>query len=346
MSVSSVSCCASSSVSDETLLPSAESVSPLRQYSSYFINLFPVWTVLASMMALRWPSLFSSLSSPMLMQNSLSLLMLTTGLTLSPSDLFAAFRKTRAVLFAFLACYVAMPCLAFMLAHFFGLKGPYRLGLLLLSIVSGGQASNLCTQVAGGNTALSVAMTAFSTLAATAMLPLLSSLILGTVVSVDGLSLAWTTARMTLVPIVVGAGANHFLGSRLKVVSPYLPVAGILVLLLLVVSPAAQSAAIFATSWQTVLLPVVILHVLGGMFGFFVPMVLGASWATCVTIGFETAFKSPVLSFVLANKFFPPGVDLCSVVSIVLLAPMASLTAAMFRMFSKRRSRRKTNASS
>lgn len=315
--------------------PSTQTVSRFQRYTASFINLFPLWAVVASVLALQKPSLFTYLTSPTLMQNSLSLLMLSTGLTLSPKDLFNALRKSKAVLFAFVGCYVLMPSLGLLLARLCSLEGEARAGLLLLAIVSGGQASNLCTQVARGDTALSVAMTMVTTLVATFMLPLLSAHLLGTVVPVDGWTLAQTTARVTLLPIMVGAVLNGLFPTRVRKLGPFLPVMGIIAVLVLVIGPVSQSGAGFMDAWRSLLLPVLALHSLGGVIGFMVPYLMGERWGTCVATGFEIAFKSPVLAFVLAKAVFPGGVELASTVSIVVLAPLASLFAVLLRLFSR-----------
>lgn len=288
------------------------------------------------------PSAFLALTSPKVIQAMLSLLMLSTGLTLSPNDLLVATRKPRTILFAFAACYVAMPLLALVLCQVLNLNAHMRTGLVMLAIVSGGQASNLCTHIAGGDTALSVTMTTVTTLAASLMLPLLSYLLLGTVVSVNRVRLALTTAQVTLLPIGLGASLNHLFPRQIAKIQLFLPILGIISVIILVLGPVAQSAAMFGTSWKVLIVPVLLLHLLGGLVGFSVPTIYGASWATCITIAFETGFKSPALSFVLAKQFFPPGVELASAVSIVVLAPLAALCAVIIRT-SDRKSTSKSN---
>lgn len=67
---------------------------------------------------------------------------------------------------------------------------PYPSSALLCSahaLPAGGQASNVATYVAHGDVALSVLMTAASTVAATIMTPTLTSLLAGAYIPVDGL---------------------------------------------------------------------------------------------------------------------------------------------------------------
>lgn len=329
-------------------LPNSRSVQPgsrrnlINHASSTFVNLFPLWVVLASILALSKPSFFSTLTSPSLMQTMLSLLMLSTGLTLSPPELIKSFRKPLPVLFVFIVCYVVMPVIALVLSHVFCLEPNIRAGLLLLSMISGGQASNLCTHIAGGDTALSVTMTTSTTLAASILLPILSSVLLGTVVSVDRIQLALTTARVTLLPIVLGAAVNQLFPKSISFIHPLLPVMGITAVIFLVLGPVAQSAGVFAASWNVLLVPVFLLHVLGGIVGFFGPVLMKSGRKVAITTAFETAFKSPVLSFVLAKRLFPPGVELASAISIVILAPVAASFAIVLKQTNLMKAKRVT----
>lgn len=300
--------------------------------SSFLTNLFPVWVVLASSIAMRRPEWFTSLTSPIIVQNALSLLMLSTGLTLTPRDLLSAFRKPLPIMFAFTACYIFMPLLAIGLSAIFKLDSTLRAGLLLLSIISGGQASNLCTHIAGGDTALSVTMTTATTLSAPAVLPLLSSILLGAVVPVDQRALALSTARITLLPIAIGASLNRLLPGPVRKLQPILPLIGIVAVILCVLGPVAQSTTAFMSSWKSLLLPVLLLHVFGGVIGCSVPLIARAGSSVAITTAFETAFKSPALSFVLAKRYFPSGVDAASTISIVILAPVAALFAVLIRL--------------
>lgn len=310
--------------------------------SSLLTNLFPVWILVASALAMRRPDMFTSLMSPTVVQSALSLLMLSTGLTLTPNDLIASFRKPRPILFAFISCYVFMPLLAVGLSAIFKLDSTLRAGLLLLSIISGGQASNLCTHIAGGDTALSVTMTTATTLSAALILPFLSSILLGAVVPVDQFALALSTARVTLLPIVIGASFNRLFPGPVLKIQPVLPLTGIAAVILCVLGPVAQSATMFMSSWRSLLFPVLLLHVIGGIIGFVGPILAQAGSATAITTAFETAFKSPALSYVLAKRHFPSGVETASVISIVILAPIAALFAVLLRMFRNRASSQET----
>ena len=270
------------------------------------------------------------------MRRMLSLLMLSTGLTLTGRELVETTRRPWTLMFALLSCYGVMPALAFVLMKLFGLSGGDGAGLLLLGVVSGGQTSNLCTLIAGGDVALSVAMTSLTSVASVVAIPWLSTWLLGQSVVVNPVAVAQSTLELVAVPLLLGAGINTLFPNVIRRLKGILPVIGIGAVMVLILGPVADMSGVFFSSAQKLALPVVLLHLLGGVVGYMVPKVFGSSRKTAVTTAFESGFKSPVLSYVLARTHFGAGVGMASVVSIVVLAPLAAAFAVMLRVLGRR----------
>lgn len=302
--------------------------------SSIFTLLFPVWTLLAGLLGIWYPDAFIMVTDSRVIELCLSLLMLSMGLTLTSSDLSIAARRPSPLIFSLVCCYGLVPLLSIFLTRVFQLKFATAAGLTLLGIISGGQASNLCTEIARGDTALSVAMTTLSTILAPLALPLLSSILLSTRIDVPLMGLAISTTKLVLLPILIGVVCNTLAPKLTKAAKPLLPPLGIISLLALVAGPCAKSAHIFREgSYLPLLLPVLLLHLLGGLGGFIVAKLGNANRSTATALAFETGFKSPALAYVLACKHFvQEEVRLASAVSIVVLAPLAALVAVILRM--------------
>ncbi|GJD12495.1 Sodium/pyruvate cotransporter BASS2, chloroplastic [Galdieria sulphuraria] len=82
-------------------------------------------------------------------------------------------------------------------------------------------------------------------------------------------------------------------------------------------------------------LPVMLLHFVGGIAGYYIPKCLGLNEKVCRTLSIETCFKSPALSYVLAIKHFSAfGVRMPSAVSILVLAPLAAFYSVILRFLS------------
>jgi len=103
---------------------------------------------------------------------TLGCIMLALGLGLVADDFRAVASSPRAALVGLGGQLVLLPVAAFAVAAAFGLEGPLAVGLVLIASCPGGAHSNLFANLAGGDTALSVALTATSGLVVLATLPL------------------------------------------------------------------------------------------------------------------------------------------------------------------------------
>ncbi|MEO0539678.1 MAG: bile acid:sodium symporter family protein, partial [Cyanobacteria bacterium P01_A01_bin.105] len=86
--------------------------------------------------------------------------------------------EPRAVILGLLAQLVMVPVVGFMIALIFLLSPELAVGVVLLSACPGGATSNLLTYLAKGNVALSVTLTAFSSLVTVFTIPLVVNLAL------------------------------------------------------------------------------------------------------------------------------------------------------------------------
>ncbi len=94
----------------------------------------------------------------------LTLLMFDLGLTLKLNDFRLVLRQPRAVSVALFGQIVLLPILAFALAWAFGLPPVFFVGIVLIACCPGGSSSNVFSMLAKGDVALSVMLTALSSI--------------------------------------------------------------------------------------------------------------------------------------------------------------------------------------
>ena len=145
---------------------------------------------------------------------------------------------------------------------------------LFQGCINGGQASNLCTYIAKGDVALSVLMTTVTTIAGIFMTPLLCKFILGAVVPVDAVGIAMSCMQVVLAPIVVGMAANRYMNKTVEKILPITPVVGVVSTCLLVASAVAQCAPSILSAGMNLQLPIMLLHLISGLVGYFLPKAL------------------------------------------------------------------------
>uniref|UniRef100_A0A6S9H6A7 Bile acid:sodium symporter n=1 Tax=Heterosigma akashiwo TaxID=2829 RepID=A0A6S9H6A7_HETAK len=305
--------------------------SALKKLSSNFVNMFPVWTALSASLALVKPELFTWFTTGYFTA-ALGLLMLCMGITLSPKDFADVAAQPVPVGLGFLFCYGMMPLLALGLGKGFSLSPELLAGLVLVGSVNGGQASNLCTYIAKGNVALSVTMTTATTIGAIFMTPLLSKYLLGTIVPIDALGIAKSTIQVVLAPIVGGMLLNKYANKAVTTFLPLSPVIGVISTILLVSSAVAQCAQPILDAGLGLQWPIIALHVLGGLVGYFVPKALQFDEVTARTMAIETSMKSSAFGFLLAKLHFAQyAARVPSAVSVVWMAVTGATMAVIWR---------------
>lgn len=299
--------------------------------STVITNLFPVWTLIAALSALKKPALYTWLTTPYFTL-SLGILMLSMGITLSIDDFKRVLRRFGAVTIGFVGCYLIMPLLALGLAKVFSLSPDLAAGLILIGAVNGGQASNLCTYIANGNVALSVMMTTSTTLGAIIMTPLISKLLIGAVVPVNALGIAWSTIQVVLFPIALGMTLNKYANKFVRAVLPFSPVLGVAATCLLVGSSVAQCATPIVQAGIALQIPILLLHVLGGIVGYLMVAFAGYGEIVRRTTAIETSMKSSAFGFLLASLHFGSYmVRVPAAVSVVWMALVGSTMAVIWR---------------
>ena len=112
------------------------------------------------------------LFSTALLPLSLAVIMISLGLSLTPADFPRVVKFPRGVAIGMVNLLLVSPLLAFGVAELVGLEAALAVGLVLLGASPGGTTANLLTHVARGDTALSITMTAISSVAAVVTVPL------------------------------------------------------------------------------------------------------------------------------------------------------------------------------
>jgi BASS family bile acid:Na+ symporter len=254
------------------------------------------------------------------------------GITLTPDDFLRVAKQPKAVIVGFILCYAMCPLLALGLGKAFALPVELIAGLVLVGCVNGGQASNLCTYIAKGDVALSVLMTTVTTIAGIFMTPLLCKVILGTVVPVDALGIAKSCMQVVLAPIAAGMALNRFFPKKVEKVIPATPVVGVVSTCLLVASAIAQCSEPILAAGVQLQLPIMALHAISGLVGYWLPKKMGFTETQSRTMAIETAMKSSAFSFLLAKLHFAQyAARVPSAVSVVWMALVGALLAVGWR---------------
>ena len=275
--------------------------------------------LLVAVVSLLMPEPFLCVSTKAI-NPMLGLIMFGMGLTLNPQDFRIVFSRPKDVLVGCLAQFTIMPIVAWLLTKAFALPPELALGVILVGCCPGGTASNVITYLAKGDLALSVGMTATSTVLAPLLTPLLTWLMAGTFVDVDAVGMLLSIVYVVIAPIIGGFLIQRYLPQFTKRIVPYLPAFSSIMIALVVVVIVSHNAGKLLTAGLLVMV-VVILHNLSGLaLGYLVGRLLGLAHKKRTAISIEVGMQNSGLASSLAVTHFA-------------LYPMAAIPGAVFSVW-------------
>ncbi|PSN20405.1 bile acid:sodium symporter [filamentous cyanobacterium CCP5] len=141
---------------------------------------------------------------------ALFVIMLGMGLGLTVADFKRILVEPKAVFLGMIAQLVLLPIVGFVLAGIFPLSPELMVGLMILAACPGGPTSNLMAYLAKGNVALSITLTAISSVITVFTIPLVVNLAMqnfmgeAAVIQLPFLKTVIQIAVITLIPVSLG----------------------------------------------------------------------------------------------------------------------------------------------
>mmetsp|Transcript_17307 Transcript_17307/g.16649 ORF Transcript_17307/g.16649 Transcript_17307/m.16649 type:complete len:415 (-) Transcript_17307:10-1254(-) len=294
-------------------------------------NLFPLWVLSASILGYFKPSLFTWFSP--YITAALAVTMIGMGMTLTISDFKRVIETPQYVLIGFLAQYTVMPLAASYLSKIFQLGPELSAGLILVGCAPGGTASNLVTLIAKADLALSVLMTAVSTVAAVFMTPFLTSKLAGSYVAIKASELVMSTLSVVLAPLVIGLGINTFAPKISRNIGKYTPFLSVLLVSAICGTISASNVGVvLGVSPLKLISAILLLHSTGFLLGYGLARTVGAGEKRARTISIETGMQNSALAVVLAKHMPNPVLtSLPGALSATCHSLIGSLLAAYWR---------------
>lgn len=145
----------------------------------------------------------------------LTILMFDLGLTLEGKDFLLALHRYKAVLAGMIGQLLILPLLAWLIAMALHLSPIFTIGLVLIACCPGGSSSNIFSMLAKGDVALSVSLTAISSIITLFTIPLIMHFTTASVGEAVGVSLPVGNLLVQniltmLLPIVLGILVRRF----------------------------------------------------------------------------------------------------------------------------------------
>ncbi|CAI9776584.1 unnamed protein product [Fraxinus pennsylvanica] len=286
--------------------------------------MLPFVVALTAVTALYQPSTFTWVSKE-LYAPALGGIMLSIGIRLSIDDFALAFKRPVPLSVGFAAQYVLKPALGVLVARGFGMSPMFYAGFVLMSCVAGAQLSSYASFLSKGDVALSILLTSSTTIASVLVTPLLTGLLIGSVVPIDAVAMSKSILQVVLAPVTLGLVLNTYAKPVVSVLQPLMPFVAMICTSLCIGSPLAiNRSQILSAEGMKLIGPVLSFHAAAFALGYWISKIppLRLEEEVCRTISLCTGMQSSTLAGLLATQFLgstqavPPA---CSVVAMAIM---------------------------
>lgn len=244
----------------------------------------------------------------------IAVMMFGAALSLRLSD-FARLRQAPlAPVIGLVAQFVALPALTTLAAWALAVPGELALTMILIASCPGGNFSNIMTWLARGDVAVSVSMTAASSLAAVVMTPLNFALYGGlnpatrpllTSIDLGSGGLLQLALLVLGVPLLLGMLTRRQLPGLAGAIQPMLRWASIAILLLFVGIGFASNRAVLADHFADIVLLAVLHNTSALLLGWLAARAAQLPTGAVRAVTFEVGIQNTGLGLLIAFNFFP-----------------------------------------
>lgn len=290
---------------------------------------FAIWVIVGGAAGYVAPTSFAPVAPHIFWL--LGVVMFGMGLTLAAGDFLEVARRPGTVALGVAAQFTLMPGIAFALTQMVPLPPDVAAGVILVGCCPGGTASNVVTYLARGDVALSVTMTAGSTLLAPLVTPALVWLLARQYLPVDAASMFLSIAQIVLLPLALGVTAKTLFPKfteRLVAALPLVSVGGIV---LIVAAVVAVNRPALAQSGLLIAAVVAAHNVLGLLLGYWAGRAFHLGSPQLRALSIEVGMQNSGLGSALALAHFSPLAAVPSAVFSVWHNISGTLLASHFR---------------
>ncbi len=269
---------------------------------NWIVTGFPLLAIIVSIIAARYPELLIDYKPAII--PLLGIVMFAMGMTLTLGDFKRVLKSPRVISLGLLLQYGLMPLLAFIIAIVLGLPTELMAGLILVGACPGGTASNVICYLGRGDVALSITLTAISTLLAVFLTPVLTWLYIGQEVPVPIINMMLTVLKIIILPVTLGIIVNSYFGEYLVQIKQFLPVISVIAIVFIIAIIVALNAHQIVQLAFPIIIAVMLHNGLGLVSGYTIARWFGYDEKICRTLAIEVGMQNSGLGVALATKYF------------------------------------------
>jgi bile acid:Na+ symporter, BASS family len=246
-----------------------------------------------------------SILTTLVLPIALATIMLGLGLSLKSDDFFRIFKYPKAVTIGLIGQLVILPIIALAIVKVIPMPPAIVVGLIVLALCPCGPSSNMITYLAGGDVALAVTLTVFSSMITVFTIPLFASMAVNSFLGTNAIVSLPIGATMgqifviTVIPIALGMLIqSRFpeIARRLEKVTNKLAVGFLVLIIILLVAKEWSKLPGFIVQAGT---GVMLLNILGMAAGYAISKMLKLNVAQQICIAIEVGIQNGTLAIAI-----------------------------------------------
>lgn len=254
--------------------------------------------------AMYYPGFFTSWGDfklSVLLIPLIQVIMFGMGTSMGIQDFVGVVKNPRGVFIGVTSHFIIMPGVGYILASVSGLPAEIAAGIVLIGCSPNGMASNVISYLAKANLALSITITAVSTLLSPFVTPLLMGWLAGAFVKIEVTKMMWEIVKMVILPIGAGLIFNKIFRKQQKVIDVIMPIIsmGGIVLIITIIVAAGRNNLL--TIGPILLLLVLVHNLLGYTFGYWSGKLFRMNERDCRTMAIEVGMQNGGLATGIAQ---------------------------------------------
>ncbi|MBE7385430.1 MAG: bile acid:sodium symporter [Leptolyngbya sp. SIO1E4] len=249
----------------------------------------------------------SSFLTAVFLPLALFIIMLGMGLGLTINDFKRILIEPKAVMLGLIAQLMMLPVVGFLLANLFPLSPELAVGVMVLVACPGGPTSNMVTYLVRGNVALSITLTAISSLITVFTIPLVVNLSMQTFMGeavtlrLPFLTTVIQIAIITLIPVAIGMLLHHYTPRFAAKVERWVKWVSLFFLALIIVGLLARERANVASFFVQVGWVTLTLNVVTMALGFAIAALAKLDIRSAKAITIEVGIQNGTLAITIAS---------------------------------------------
>jgi len=232
----------------------------------------------------------------------IQLIMFGMGTSMSVKDFAGVVKTPKGVVIGVLSQFIIMPLMGFTLASVTNFSPEIAAGIVLIGCSPSGLASNVMSYLAKANLALSITITALTTLLAPLITPVLMKLLAGALVEIDVTKMMWDITKMIIIPIGAGLIFNKLLSGRSQWLDKAMPIVSMfgIAFIITIITAAGRDSLL---KIGPALIAVVLIHNSFGYFlGYWSARLFKMPERDCRTVALEVGMQNAGLASGLAKE--------------------------------------------